>query len=98
MLSFRRIDKSGKELIVVLNFTPVTYEDFWLQVPIDGTYVEIFNTDDTAYGGSGVTNTGTQFVSERVGGKQAIRLRVPPLGGCVLRCTKKRARAKHVRS
>ena len=97
-ISFRRIDKNGKELIVVLNFTPVTHEDFWLQVPIDGTYVEVFNTDDTAYGGSGVTNTGVQFASESIGGKQFVRLRVPPLGGCVLRCVKKRAKARPVRS
>jgi 1,4-alpha-glucan branching enzyme len=88
--SFRRIDKNGKELIVVLNFTPSTYEDYLLQVPVDGTYVEVFNTDDTAYGGSGVTNAGVQFRSESVGGKQAVRLRLPPLGGCVLRCTRKK--------
>ena len=90
VVSFRRIDKNGKELIVVLNFTPSTYEDYLLQVPVDGTYVEVFNTDDTAYGGSGVTNAGVQFRSESVGGKQAVRLRLPPLGGCVLRCTRKK--------
>ena len=98
VISFRRIDKSGKELIAVINFTPSTYEDFWLQVPADGTYTEVFNTDDTAYGGSGVTNAGTQFVSETMGGKQVIRLRVPPLGACVLRRTKKRAKARTARN
>ena len=91
VISFRRIDKKGKELIVVINFTPSTYEDFWLQVPADGTYVEVFNTDEVRFGGSGVTNAGVRFRSESVGGKHAVRLRIPPLGACVLRYTAKRA-------
>ena len=91
VISFRRIDKKGKELIVVINFTPSTYEDFWLQVPADGTYVEVFNTDEVRFGGSGVTNTGVRFRSESAGGKHAVRLRIPPLGACVLRYTAKRA-------
>ena len=96
--SFRRIDKNGRELIAVLNFTPVVYEDFLLEVPADGTYCEVFNTDDTAFGGSGVTNTGTQFRSEQMGTKHAVRLRLPPLGVSVLRCTRKRAQRKKSRA
>ena len=91
VISFRRIDKKGKELIAVINFTPSTYEDFWLQVPADGTYVEVFNTDEVRFGGSGVTNAGVRFRSESAGGKHAVRLRIPPLGACVLRYTAKRA-------
>ena len=75
----------------MINFTPSTYEDFWLQVPADGTYVEVFNTDEVRFGGSGVTNAGVRFRSESVGGKHAVRLRIPPLGVCVLRYTAKRA-------
>jgi 1,4-alpha-glucan branching enzyme len=90
ILSFRRIDKNGRELIAVLNFTPATYEHFLLQVPVDGTYEEVFNTDDIAYGGSGVTNVGVQFRSERIGDKHGVRLRLPPLGVTVLRCVRKK--------
>ena len=68
----------------------VEFSERKLEVPAEGMYAEVFNTDDTAYGGSGVTNTGVQFRSESVGGKQAVRLRLPPLGGCVLRCTRKK--------
>ena len=96
--SFRRIDKNGRELIAVLNYTPVTYEDFLLEVPVEGTYAEVFNTDDTAYGGSGVTNTGVQFHSERMGSKHAVRLRVPPLGVVVLRCVRKKPACKSGRN
>ncbi|MBO7296504.1 MAG: alpha amylase C-terminal domain-containing protein, partial [Clostridia bacterium] len=95
--SFRRIDKNGRELIAVLNYTPVTYEDFLLEVPVEGTYAEVFNTDDTAYGGSGVTNAGVQFRSESVNGKHAVRLRLPPLGCCVLRCMRKKTAGKPCR-
>ncbi|MBR5880641.1 MAG: alpha amylase C-terminal domain-containing protein, partial [Clostridia bacterium] len=85
-------------LIAVLNYTPVAYEDFQLEVPDDGTYVEVFNTDDVAFGGSGVTNTGAQFRSEQIGGKHAVRLRLPPLGVTVLRCTRKKATRKKSRT
>ena len=95
ILSYRRIAENGKELIVVLNFTPVAYEDHCLRVPTEGSYKEIFNSDDPKYGGSGVTNTGVTFQSTRdpIFGSysEGIRLRVPPLGATVLQMTRKRA-------
>ena len=39
-------------LIFICNFTPNTYNNFKLGVPIQGIYREIFNSDDTKYGGS----------------------------------------------
>ena len=86
--------KYGKELLVVLNFTPVVYEDYFLRVPTEGTYEEIFNSDDVRYGGSGVTNKGTSFESMRdpIFGtySEGIRLRVPPLGVTILQMTARR--------
>jgi 1,4-alpha-glucan branching enzyme len=98
ILSYRRISENGKELIVVLNFTPVAYEDHCLRVPAEGTYEEILNSDDEKYGGSGVTNKNVKFESHRdplVGlYSEGIRLRIPPLGAVILRMTKKRPAKK----
>ena len=94
VLSYRRIAENGKELLVVLNFTPVVYEDYFLRVPTEGTYEEIFNSDSERYGGSGVTNEGARFESMRdpIFGtySEGIRLRVPPLGVTVLQMTARR--------
>lgn len=94
ILSYRRIDENGNELIVILNFTPVAYEDYCLRVPKEGAYEEIFNSDDSKYGGSGVTNKNFRFESFRdpaVGlYSEGIRLRVPPLGSVILKMTEKR--------
>jgi len=95
VLSYRRIAENGKELLIVLNFTPVAYEDYFLRVPTEGKYEEIFNSDDKKYGGSGVTNKGAVFESLRdpIFGtySEGIRLRVPPLGATVIRMTEKRS-------
>ena len=94
ILSFRRIASDGKELIVLINFTPVVYEDFRLGVPIYGIYEEVFNSDREEYGGSGVTNTGS-LKCESIAWNflpQSVRLRIPPLGMTVLRCKRKAAK------
>ncbi len=101
VISFRRIAENGHELIVAINLTPRTYPDYFLAVPEDGIYEEIFNSDDKRYGGSGVTNTGTKFSSrpnpEPLDGRAAeeilpyaLRLRLPPLGATVLKLTERR--------
>ncbi|MDQ0203465.1 1,4-alpha-glucan branching protein GlgB [Pectinatus haikarae] len=44
-------------LIAVFNFTPQIYYSYRIGIPIKGGYTEIFNSDDTVFGGSGITNT-----------------------------------------
>jgi 1,4-alpha-glucan branching enzyme len=85
--SYRRIDRSGDELIVLLNFTPVVREDFLLAVPEDGVYEELFNSDDLRYGGGGVINEGEfETVPAMLRGySRAICITVPPLGGAIFR-------------
>ncbi len=56
IIVFRRIDKKGKEVITICNFSPVKRTDYRFGVPKKGKYKQIFTTDDIKYGGSGVNN------------------------------------------
>ena len=91
IISYRRIDKKGKELLVLINFTPVVYEHFLLGTDISGTYEEIFNSDDTRFGGSGVINAGELKTTGRgiSSCRDSVEIRVPPLAVTVLRCKRK---------
>ena len=86
ILVFRRIAKDGQEVSVVLNFTPVAREDFPIEVPVAGVYRELFNSDELAYGGSGVINTG-DLVTSTEGERHTLKLRIPPMGCSILQST-----------
>ncbi|MDD5934241.1 MAG: 1,4-alpha-glucan branching protein GlgB [Clostridiales bacterium] len=79
--------RKGKEerLVIVINFTPVVYEDFYLAVPYKGKYKEIFNSDNEKYGGTGHVNSRMKAsIDKDVDGQaQAIRISLPPLGMAV---------------
>ena len=53
VVAFLRKDASGKQILVVCNFNPVLREGYTLGAPNSGTYKEILNSDDEAFGGSG---------------------------------------------
>ena len=79
-----------KELYMICNFTPNVYEGYRLGVPYAGTYREIFNSDKTEFGGTGMENT-QPLVTENIPWnhfQESICLRVPPLGMVVLEQTK----------
>ena len=88
ILSYRRTDRSGEEIIVILNFTPVAREDYLVGVSQSGIYEEIFNSDAEKYGGSGVVNQG-EIKSTGIEWNylpDSVRLRVSPLGATVIKC------------
>ena len=89
VISFARHGDDPKDdLVILLNFEVNPYEEFRLGVPRPGIWEEVFNSDDQAYGGSGVTNAGVKFTSEDKpwnNQDQSVIVRVPPLGGTVLR-------------
>ncbi len=91
MLSFRRIDKSGNELICVCNFQPMLRENYIIGVPDSGIYAEVFTTDAEEYGGSGFTN-GQEIKSvhkECHDLKDSITITVPPMSVMFFKCVKK---------
>ncbi|WP_326596452.1 1,4-alpha-glucan branching enzyme [Streptomyces sp. NBC_01803] len=57
VLAFLRFAADGSPLLAVCNFSPVVRPDYRLGVPGEvAAWTEVLNTDDLAYGGSGVTN------------------------------------------
>jgi 1,4-alpha-glucan branching enzyme len=53
VLSFIRRDKSGKEIVVCVNFSGLDFKNYCLGVP-EGEYKIILNSDSTKFGGSGL--------------------------------------------
>lgn len=97
---FSFIRKSRKEnelLVVVLNFKPVVYHDYKVGVPVDTEYVEILNSDEMQFGGSGQTNPkNIKAVEEEFHGRPYhISMTIPPYGAVILRAVKKRGENKH---
>ena len=81
-VSFVRRDAAGRPLVAVVNFAGLPHEGYRVALPQGGTWRQLVSTDDVAYGGSGVTNTGP-VVAEDVpwhGRPASVALRVPPLG------------------
>ena len=65
VISFRRIDKRGNEIIVICNFCPVRREGYRIGVPTHGRYTQVFSSDAVEFGGSG-ENNGTVTSNEEL--------------------------------
>ena len=91
VLSYRRIAKDGREVVVILNFTPVQRKNFRVGLPHRGIWQEVFNSDGEAFGGSGAANAGdirTEDV-EMHGLPQSAVLTLPPMSAIFLTCRRK---------
>ena len=90
-VSFIRRDDKGKELICVINFSPVRRTGYLVGVEQSGVYEEIFNTDEERFGGSGITNPGPlhTYKAPQHGKDRSLRLDLPPLGAVFLRIKRK---------
>lgn len=89
ILSYRRRDKKGQELIVILNFSPVVREGYTLYVPKMGRYEEVLTTDRYEFGGRNRLNEDTvrsvAITDENGSRKNQVTLTLPALGGVVLK-------------
>lgn len=88
VIAFMRV--YGEEtLLVVCNFTPVTYETFRLGVPFSGKYKEIFNSDSIAFGGTGNINPRLKQSKavKHDGMEQSIEILLAPSAIQIFSCT-----------
>lgn len=88
VLIFARMSRTYSEtLIFIINFTSIVYYDYQIGVPFLGEYEEIFNTDETKYGGSGQVMD-TVLVAEKAQYQNqpySIKIKVPPMATLVLK-------------
>ena len=97
VISFRRIDKNGDEIICVFNFVPVAREKYRIGAPQHGIYSVLFNTDDEKFGGSGTYNE-SDYITALVpmhGYDQSLELKLPPLSALFLKL-KRKLPVKHI--
>ncbi len=81
IISFRRIDKSGEEIIAVCNFVPVGRKKYRIGVPKAGSYRVVFSTDDVKFGGkTEIVRTGVKAEKKSNHGYEySIEIDVPPM-------------------
>ncbi|MGL5354397.1 MAG: alpha amylase C-terminal domain-containing protein, partial [Clostridium sp.] len=75
------------------------YYDFRIGVPYLADYIEIFNSDDSKYGGSGQIVEGI-LVAEKQGyhnQKYSVKVKVPPMGVLVLSISKFNKEDNHLK-
>jgi len=88
----RRGKSAKKQLMFILNFTPIAHEKYTVKAPCKGQFKEILNSDDEKFGGQGRVNkkviTATKTVVTDEKGKKKngyeIELYLPPLAAVVL--------------
>ena len=81
MTFIRKGNKPKDDVIVICNFTQIVRENYRIGVPKKGKLTELFNSDSTVYGGSGVKST-NKLTVEAVpydGRDYSIELLLPPL-------------------
>ena len=83
VISFlRKGNNPGEAVLVVCNLTPVPRENYRIGIPEDGSWRELFNSDDQNFGGSNVKNP--QVVNSEAlpvhGKDHSVALTLPPMG------------------
>jgi 1,4-alpha-glucan branching enzyme len=82
----RRGQNPEEEVVVILNLTPLVRYSYRCGLPGPGTWSTLLNSDDVAFGGSGVQQLEVMAEPMRwMGQEWSAVLTLPPLGGLVLR-------------
>ena len=76
VVAFARWDDHGTPFVSITNFSPMPHEQYNLPFPTTGTWSEVLNTDDLAYGGSGISNQPIVITDPA---QLAMHVHVPPL-------------------
>jgi 1,4-alpha-glucan branching enzyme len=96
ILTFIRKGKKKDDILIfVCNFTPVVHYDFRIGVPYLKNYVEVLNSDDEKYGGSGQILGDIKLTAEDIKNNNqdySISIKVPPMGTVVFALDKRRGK------
>ena len=94
VIAFLRKDAAGKQILVICNFNPVLREGYTLGAPVSGTYKEILNSDDAAFGGSGTVHNKPLRTHKKPqhGFEQSITVTLPPMSTLYFEVPTKRTR------
>ncbi len=86
-VSFLRRADDGKELICVVNFSPVRRTGYLVGVKQSGVYEEVFNTDEERFGGAGAVNREPlhTIALPQHGRERSIRIDLPAMGAAFFR-------------
>ncbi|PFP23248.1 1,4-alpha-glucan branching enzyme [Bacillus sp. AFS073361] len=92
----RKGKKEDETLVVICNFTGVSYPVYTIGVPKSGEYREIFNSDHEEYGGAGLVNKKTIIAADEPyhGQPHSINIAIPAFGFQIIRPVKKRKERK----
>ncbi len=91
IISFRRKNKAGDEIICVCNFVPVDRSDYKIGVPVSGEYKKVFSSADEKYGGGGgVADSYKSAKTPMHGHDNSIALDIPGLSVTYYKVPKKR--------
>lgn len=87
IIYIRKADDKEDLLMVICSFTPETRQHYRVGVPYRGTWKEIFNSDNSDFGGSGVKNEGLLHTTPVKFHQKdySVSLTLPPLGCIVLK-------------
>ena len=90
-VAFLRWASSGKFLVVVCNFSPVHRKGYCVGLPVGGIYAPVFNSDDEAFGGSGLGDK-QPLRSKRIpchGQEQSMEIDLPPMSAMIYECIRR---------
>ena len=88
VISFIRsgVDREN-DIVIICNFTPVRRDNYILGVTSQGNYVELLNSDDHRFGGSGITNNSVYSQETAwLDYPYSISVTLPPLSVIYLKC------------
>lgn len=83
----RSTHREEDTLIVICNFKPITYYNYKVGVPYLCAYKQVFNSDESSYGGAGEVMEDVIFPREEKyqNMDQCIEVKVPPLAVLILK-------------
>ncbi len=100
MLAFVRKTGNDKEMLVVVANMAGVEREFEIGVPADGRYLEVFNSDDVSFGGSGIVNEGKKEAKrkEMDGRNYSIALKMAPVSLSIFSYTPYTEQEKKIRA